>query len=288
MQLSILIPTYNRCASLPDALDSILLQSYFARHAWVINQAYEIIVIDDGSTDGTAAMLRANYPAVQLHEQANLGVSAARNAGLQRAQGEWIALLDSDDTWLPSKLSAQFDAIERTQAKVCHTEEIWVRNGARVKLPTTHLKHGGMLYPHCLIQCAMSPSSILLQREVLARVGNFDEALPVCEDYDLWLRVCAAFPVALVSTPQILKTGGHTDQLSRQFWGMDRFRVIALEKILHRIRDEPALVCLLTQELIELTRATLLAKLDILHNGAVKHSNALLQHEMSRKIDLWQ
>ncbi len=288
MQLSIVIPTYNRRSSLPRALDSILAQTYFLEHAWVINQEFEIILVDDGSSDDTATWVRAHYPAVILLEQTNLGVSAARNQGLMAAQGEWIALLDSDDAWFPGKLSAQFNAIERANLNVCHTDESWIRNGVQVKQPAAYAKVGGMIYPHCLMRCAMSPSSMLLHREVFAQVGMFDETLPACEDYDLWLRVRAVFPVCYVSSPQLYKYGGHADQLSYQYWGMDRFRVIALEKLLDWAGTDPAPISLLTQDLIELTRETLLSKLRILQLGAVKHGNRVLQAEMSRKIVRWQ
>jgi glycosyltransferase involved in cell wall biosynthesis len=287
MKLSILIPSYNRRKSLQSAVDSVLLQNHFVREGWVINHDYEIIVIDDGSSDGTFEHIGAVYPALVLLQQANKGVSAARNAGLQAAKGEWIALLDSDDIWLPDKLSLQFGALNDTNTQVCHTEEIWIRNGVRVNQHNKHQKHGGLIYSYCLPLCAMSPSSIMLHRNVFERVGQFDENLPACEDYDLWLRVCAFYKVAFVSSPQIHKTGGHADQLSRQHWGMDRFRVIALEKIMCMSESEPTPDWLLSEQQLVQTRNTLLEKVDILRIGAKKHANRNLEQDMNRKIERW-
>ena len=287
MKLSVLIPSFNRINRLPVAIDSVLEQSHFVKQGWVLNRDYELIVIDDGSNDGTAEHIDRIYPEVRLLVQDNHGVSAARNAGLRLAKGEWIALLDSDDSWMPEKISAQFDAINQSNLKVCHTQEIWVRNGVRVNQHNKHKKYGGMIYTHCLPLCAMSPSSILIHRDVFSKVGVFDEALPACEDYDLWLRICSAYPVAFVQNPQIYKTGGHADQLSRKHWGMDRFRVAALEKILILADSNPVHDWLLDQDCVELTRSTLLEKAKILLNGANKHANQQLAQEMARKIERW-
>ena len=116
--------------------------------------------------------------------------------------------------------------------RLCHGEEIWIRNGVRVNQMRKHQKRGGWIYPYCLPLCAMSPSSILIHRAVFAEVGVFKEHLPACEDYDLWLRICSRFPVCFVEQPCIKKYGGHKDQLSGAHWGMDRFRIQALWDIL--------------------------------------------------------
>jgi GT2 family glycosyltransferase len=192
-----------------------------------------VIVIDDGSTDDTHGLIRQSFPNVRYYHQTRTGVSAARNRGIAAARGTWIALLDSDDEWLPNKLETQLRALAADPAiRVCHTEEIWIRNGVRVNAMKKHAKQGGWIFNQCLPLCAMSPSSILIHRDVFAAVGTFDETLPACEDYDLWLRITARFPVLFIAAPLILKHGGHTDQLSRQYWGMDRFRIQALENII--------------------------------------------------------
>ncbi|RDH88572.1 MAG: glycosyl transferase [endosymbiont of Escarpia spicata] len=223
MQISVIIPTYNRVDTLPRALDSVLSQHLAAD---------EVIVVDDGSTDETAELISRRYPQCRYLHQPNQGVSSARNLGIREAQGEWIALLDSDDAWLPQKLQLQSEALKaEPDHLICHTEEIWIRNGVRVNAMHKHAKSGGFIFDRCLPLCAISPSSVILHRSLFDSVGLFDERLPACEDYDLWLRICATEPVLFLSEPLITKYGGHADQLSHKHWGMDRFRIQALEKI---------------------------------------------------------
>jgi len=193
----------------------------------------EVVVIDDGSTDGTEQMLRREFPEVAYCYQENSGVSAARNRGIAKTSGDWLAFLDSDDEWLPEKLALQTAALQaHPDYKVCHTEENWIRQDVQVRVPKKYAKSGGWIFNQCLPLCAVSPSTLLLQRSVLADVGLFDTALPACEDYDLWLRISANYPILLLEQPQINKHGGHEDQLSTTFWGMDRFRISALQNII--------------------------------------------------------
>ena len=260
--VSVIIPTHDRAAVLGRAIESVLAQSL---------KPLEVIVVDDGSSDDTAALVGQRYPRVRFLRQQNRGVSAARNAGIELARGEWLAFLDSDDEWLPGKLAAQRDALAASGDRLCHTEEIWVRNGKRVNAMRKHEKSGGRIYRRCLPLCVISPSSVVIHREVFAARGLFDEALPACEDYDLWLRICAHEPVTFVAAPQIIKYGGHADQLSRRHWGMDRFRVVALEKMITSGQlgddDESA------------TRQMLVEKCRILAQGARKRgADARAEH----------
>jgi len=222
--VTVIVPTFNRCSLLKRALESILQQTV---------GKYEIIVVDDGSTDQTAEMMRMCYPQIKYLYQSNQGVSSARNKGIALANGNWLAFLDSDDTWLPHKLESQIKLLQSMpDYKICHTEERWVRKGVRVNQMNKHKKSGGWIFRQCLPLCAMSPSSILIHRSVFDAVGEFDITLPACEDYDLWLRITARYPVLYIAEPQIIKYGGHEDQLSKKYWGMDRFRIQALEKII--------------------------------------------------------
>ncbi len=221
---SVIIPTFDRSRLLARALRSVLAQTLPPR---------EIIVVDDGSTDDTQQQVAAEFPQVSYFFQQNLGVSAARNRGLAEASSDWIAFLDSDDEWLPTKLERQMAALAvEPTLRLCHTDEIWIRGGRRVNPRRRHAKPGGWVFRHCLPLCALSPSSVVIHRSVFEEVGNFDEALPACEDYDLWLRITARMPVLLVEEALVMKYGGHEDQLSRRFPAMDRFRIEALEKIL--------------------------------------------------------
>ena len=228
--VSVVIPTCNRADLILRALASVRAQT---------RPPTEVLVVDDGSTDATVERVRAAFPEVTLLEQKNRGVSAARNAGIQKARGTWIALLDSDDEWLPQKLERQLRATENDNDNdndndtfLCHTDEIWIRDGRRVNPMKKHQKYGGRIFERCLPLCVISPSSVLLHRSLFQTIGLFDEDLPVCEDYDLWLRVTARYPVLYLDEPLIVKYGGHADQLSHKYWGMDRFRIAALLKIL--------------------------------------------------------
>jgi glycosyltransferase involved in cell wall biosynthesis len=225
MEISVIIPTYNRAQTLPRALDSVFAQSL---------PADEILVIDDGSDDETRSLIESRYPQCRYIHQPNQGVSSARNRGIQAARGEWIALLDSDDAWLPHKLARQLRELRDNPGyRLCHSEEIWMRRGVRVNAMTKHAKSGGWIFRDCLPLCVISPSATLLHRSLFDELGLFDTRLPACEDYDLWLRICAREPVLFVEEPLIVKYGGHPDQLSQKHWGMDRFRIQALEKIIN-------------------------------------------------------
>jgi glycosyltransferase involved in cell wall biosynthesis len=222
--VSVVVPTFNRSAHIERALRSVISQT---------RPPEEIIVVDDGSTDGTPSLLRRDYPEVRLIEQDHRGVSAARNRGIRASKGSLVAFLDSDDEWLPNKLEKQIAAMARVPDRpLCHTDEIWVRRGRRVNQRNKHRKYGGRIFQHCLPLCVVSPSSAVLRTWLFESVGVFDESLPACEDYDFWLRLTARYPVLYLDEPLIVKYGGHEDQLSRRYWGMDRFRIRALEKIL--------------------------------------------------------
>lgn len=222
--VSVIIPTYNRARTVREAIDSVLSQSY---------SDLELIVVDDGSTDETRDIVSSYVPELTYVYQEHQGVSAARNKGIACAQGHYIAFLDSDDLWLKDKLFLQMKFMEnRPEALVCYTEEVWIRNGVRVNPMKKHRKYSGMIFEHCLPLCIISPSSVLMARRLFEHVGLFDEALEACEDYDLWLRISAQYPVYLIDTPLIVKRGGHADQLSKRVKRQDRFRIRALTKLL--------------------------------------------------------
>lgn len=221
---SVIIPTYNRLEFLRPAVESVLSQTV---------GDYELIVIDDGSTDGTGEGLKPYGNRLHYIYQENRGVSAARNRGLQAARGDWIAFLDSDDYWLPAKLETQLRFFaENPQARICQTGEIWIRHGRRVNPQKKHRKFSGDIFEPSLVRCIVSPSAVMIDREFLDHIGPFDESLPACEDYDLWLRIACRFPVFLIEEPLVVKRGGHPDQLSRRIPFLDRFRIQALVKLL--------------------------------------------------------
>ncbi len=221
---SVIIPTYNRWPLVAEAVDSVLAQSF---------QDIEIIVVDDGSTDGTTNRLAKFDGRLRLFTTTRRGVAAARNFGVSQAQGCYVAFLDSDDLWLPGKLETQIAFLDRhPEIQICQTDEIWVRNGVRVNPKAMHRKPSGDIFVRSLDLCLISPSAVMMTRELFQCIGGFDESFPVCEDYDLWLRVTSVYSVPLIPEALVVKRGGHADQLSRSLWGMDRYRVLALQKIL--------------------------------------------------------
>lgn len=264
--VSVVIPTFNRIHVLPRAVESVLKQTY---------PVHEIIVIDDGSEDTTEAWLKQQTRPIRTIKQQNHGVSHARNRGIEIATGNWIALLDSDDYWHNDKLEKQLRALHlQSDLRFCHCDEIWIRNGTRVNPKNKHRKGAGDLFEQSLALCAISPSAALIHRELFETYGLFDEALPACEDYDLWLRITASEQIAFVDEMLLTKTGGHDDQLSRRFAVMDRYRLSALAKLL----------CANTLNAQQRQRALemFFYKRDIVKAGAVKRNNQPLLQELEK------
>ena len=254
-KVSVIIPSYNRAGFLEEAIESVLSQDY---------ENFELIVVDDGSTDETRNIVKEYAERITYLYQDNSGVSCARNMGIKRSSGEYIAFLDSDDKWLPNKLSCQIEFFAaNTHALICHTEEIWIRKGIRVNPMKKHKKYSGMIFEQVLPLCIVSPSSVMIKRDLFfEKIGLFDESLPACEDYDLWLRIAARYPIYLIETPLIIKRGGHDDQLSGKFMGIDRFRIKALVKILES--------GVLSREQYEASLKELKKKCTIYGNGCIK------------------
>lgn len=212
--------------------------------------------MDDGSTDGTEAVL-ATFPRERLRliRQDRAGVSAARNRGIAAARGEWIALLDSDDEWLPAKLSRQREFFrEHPELRIGQTGEIWIRNGKRVNPMKKHQKRGGWIFEHCLPLCVVSPSAVMIRLDLFQEIGLFDETLPACEDYDLWLRIATRHPIGLLDEPLTIKYGGHPDQLSFTEKHLDRYRIRSLEKLLETGTLNPEHYRLATEEMMKKCR----------------------------------
>lgn len=256
---SVIIPTFNRAVFLREAIDSVLAQT---------EKDFELIVVDDGSTDHTRELVAEYGDRIRYFFQPNAGASAARNLGIRHAAGNFMAFLDSDDLWLPKKLARQTQWMAaHPNLLLCYTDEIWIRRGVRVNQKMIHAKAGGWIYPLCLPRCIISPSSVLMRRELFDAIGWFDEQLPVCEDYDLWLRVASRFEVGFIPEPLIVKRGGHPDQLSQREWGNDCYRVTALRKIYASgVLDDAAR---------RLTAAMICLKCRILENGFHKRQKLI-------------
>ena len=266
IETSVIIPTFNRLPFLKEAIESVLNQTY---------QDFELILVDDGSTDGTKEFAAGLSDDLKYIYQENAGPSAARNRGIRESHGEYVTFLDSDDLWLEKKLQVEIDFLKANpKAMVCYTDEIWIRRGVRVNPKNKHRKYSGWIFEQCLPLCIVSPSSVLMRREFFESVGCFDETLPACEDYDLWLRASLKFSFHFIPQKLIMKRGGHEDQLSTQ-WGLDRYRVQALLKLLKSGELDKRRVELVVEKIIE--------KAAILEQGFRKRGN-LQEAEFYKKL----
>jgi glycosyltransferase involved in cell wall biosynthesis len=253
-QISVVIPVHDRAQTIGRAIDSVLAQELLPD---------EIIVVDDGSTDETPEILSLYHSEIQVVTQENKGVSAARNRGVLASKARWIAFLDSDDEWLPDKLQKQLTCLQQHPgARILQTEERWIRNNMRVNPGKKYEKKSGNIFKYCLKTCIVSPSTVMCERSLLDEMGGFDETLPVCEDYDLWIRIAAKHPIPLLAEALTIKYGGHPDQLSLSTPAMDRYRVQSLEKIF----KEVTLSRIQRMELLD----ELILKLSYLYEGAVR------------------
>ena len=237
----------------------------------------EIIVVDDGSNDGTSEFIPSKYPNLKYIFQSNRGVSAARNVGIAAAKSNWIAFLDSDDEWINSKIKEQVTQLElNPEINFCHSNELWIRNGNEIKQKSSHKKFGGLIFDKCLDKCLISPSSVICRKSLVNNLKGFDEDLLICEDYDLWLRVTSQNPVLFIEKPLIIKYGGHQDQLSINNEGIERYHIKSLEKLIRQ--DFPH-----KQE--TLMKNTLIKKLKIYANGAKKRGKEKTYKKLKKRID---
>ncbi|OHD39339.1 MAG: hypothetical protein A2015_07840 [Spirochaetes bacterium GWF1_31_7] len=253
--VSVIIPVYNRSVELVRAVRSVVSQSY---------TNLEILIIDDGSDKPVRDIVSCfdDSRIIILENKKNMGVSFSRNVGINYSKGDYIALLDSDDEWFSDKIARQLDYFISHPVRIVHTEEIWVRNGVRVNQGKRHKKEAGDIFIRSLDLCLISPSSVIMHRSIFDEFGFFREDLPVCEDYDLWLRITAQEKVGFIEEPLIYKYGGHDDQLSRKFHSMDKYRVLSMIGVLKS--------SILNDEKRSALIATIQGKCSILINGATK------------------
>ncbi|WP_457744438.1 glycosyltransferase family 2 protein [Sulfurimonas sp.] len=260
MDITVVIPSYNRYVFLKKAISSVLAQT---------QSVGEIIIVDDGSTDETS-QIQKDFPQIKYIYQQNAGVSSARNRGIKSAKNEWIAFLDSDDEWHKEKIKEQ-TLFHRADPDILmsYTDEVWIRNGVSVKIPKKFKKYGGEIFNECLSHCIIAPSATLIHKKLFVECGYFDEDLEVCEDYDLWLRIAFKHKIGLVDKKLIIKYAGHAEQLSFKHWGMDRFRVQSLEKLL------PYAKTIKSNGRYLLVEKELLKKYTLLLKGALKYDKII-------------
>ncbi len=270
MKISVVIPSHNRKELLKRSINSVNNQTI---------KPFEIIVVDDGSFDGTEAMIKRNYDFIKFIKQKNKGVSAARNFGIKVSSGEWICFLDSDDEWKNDKLEKQIIAVKSNpDYKFFHSDEIWIKNGKRINQKKKHKKYGGDIFDKCLDMCRISPSSVLIDKTIFDDVGIFNENLVICEDYELWLRICNKYSVFFINEPLIIKYGGHQGQLSYSVDSIEYHRIKALEYLMSSN---------LKKKNKDHAIKMLISKITIYLNGLIKRGK---KHEIAlyeEKIKVW-
>src|SRR6218665_1043878 len=203
--VTVIIPSFNIEQHIAQTLDSVLAQRY---------PDIELIVVDDGSSDGTLDIVRRYIDRfgerVRLITQANAGVSVARNHGLREARGEFIAFMDHDDVWLPDKIELQMTEFERDPSLglVCSWFKPWLPDAAghypdpalfhEIK-PGLDPENSGWVYTQLMIDSWVLTSAALIRRSALERCGSFDDQLPYSEEWDLWLRLSREYRFAMLN-----------------------------------------------------------------------------------------
>lgn len=227
-EISVVIPTYNRAKLLMHAIDSVLAQTY---------QNYELVIIDDGSTDDTAERVKAYGRDIRYIYQQNGGASAAQNRGVQEARGKWISILASDDTWAPQKLAVQVDALKHyaSDSIACITDCRFTGNPeyTQTAFESAGLAEGpetGLIDDPFRYIVGKNPAlfvqSLMVDTNLLRELGGFDRQLKVAEDTDLFFRLCLRTKLSFVNRPlvDIDSQPQRTDKLSRAYHDNQEFQ----------------------------------------------------------------
>lgn len=224
--VSVIIPTFNCAHFLPQTIDSVMSQTF---------HDLEILVVDDGSTDDTRAVVEACNTSIRYIYQKNQGPSAARNTGIRESRGKYLAFLDSDDLWLPGKLEKQTRVMENLPSTGLVYSDLYYfdsETGSSLgTYPNHHLFASGKILARLFLDNFIQMSTQLVRREVFREVGLFDESLWSCEDWDMWLRVSGRFDVGFVDEPLSMHRL-HLGNRSKQV--RDRDTLVVLQKTLDR------------------------------------------------------
>jgi len=251
VRVSAVVPFHNRRELALEALDSILAQSF---------RDFEIVVADDGSTDGAPLAVFSRFGAepraikilsrmnpaairpfshvfhhgdvrLQYHYSCNRGLSAARNRGIRHARGTYVAFLETECLWDPAHLETMTTFFASNPwAHICHVGERHPKEALRSRRPARAARPSGWIFEQALAATPVSISSAMLHRSCFAECGCFDENLPACEDYDLWLRLAARHPVFFLDGEVEVTRRLPRAESSSRAWTWERFRVYALEK----------------------------------------------------------
>lgn len=193
---SVIIPTYNSSKYIKECIDSVLAQKY-------VN--FEILVVDDGSTDETIFLIQKIKVPIILLSQKHKGVSAARNLGILHARGQYVAFLDADDKWCPLKLFEQKNMFQKfPKVGLIFTENL-IETACKAKNATSFNKYinlmNGDLTRNILLHSYLVTSTVSIRKSVILKVGFFEESLTTAEDDNMWLRIAYSYDVLLLNMP---------------------------------------------------------------------------------------
>ncbi len=269
-EISVIIPNYNRSEILNKAVDSVLHQTY---------RKFELIVVDDGSSVNIDfikdKIIDAGHQFIK-HDK-NRGVAATRNSGIKKSKNEWIALLDSDDSWHPLKLGKQVEFLtQNREIKFFQCRENWYRNGKLQNQGKQPTMPNGDGFFESIKNCCISSSTVMFKRNLFDEFGGFNASMKVCEDYDLWIKISSKYSVGLLDEFLVDKFAGNKDQLSLRYPAMDRFRIFSLANILTN-ND-------LSKAHVDAAVTVLRNKLKILIDGARKRGNKFINEIYSELL----
>ena len=232
-RVSAIIPTYNYARYVAAAIKSVLAQSF---------KDLEIVVVDDGSTDETTETLRPFAERIRYIPQVHRGLAAARNVGIRVARGRYLAFLDSDDLWLPDKVSMQVARLDAEPAVgVVYCEAVLFDEASQTVIPHSYWSHhpSGRILPWLIRQNVVPSPTPMVRRELFDQVGPFDESLSACEDWDMWIRIAQVSEFAYVDRV-LAEYRVHSANMSLDHERMMTNRLRVLEKAFSAAGVSPA------------------------------------------------
>jgi len=232
-KVSVIIPAYNCASYLPTAIESVLAQTY---------TDWEVLLVDDGSTDDTEKIVTPYLDRIRYMKQSNKGLPGARNAGIRASKGEYIALLDGDDSWLPTKLEQQMPRFRDREVGIVYSDFAVQYSDGRFQpsyLADRPLAAEGYALNNYIRSRFLFPSTMVLRRDCMEECGLFDEEMLVCEDVELFARICMRWKLALVNRPLVVRNEG-THNITANLSKLSQYTIIALNKILSKEPQLPA------------------------------------------------